>query len=77
MKDPVWSKIVHIEVHTQLHSATLVLVLQPKNTSLSLKFMFYSNGEHFDPATKEQGDRLLNKSNRYYHNFQSRARYQS
>ena len=23
MKDPVWSKIVHIEVHTQLHSATL------------------------------------------------------
>ena len=25
MKDPVWSKIVHIEVHTQLHSATLVL----------------------------------------------------
>jgi len=24
MKDPVWSKIVHIEVHTQLHSATRV-----------------------------------------------------
>ena len=24
MKDPVWSEIVHIEVHTQLHSATLV-----------------------------------------------------
>ena len=26
MKDPVWSKIVHIEVHTQLHSATRVFL---------------------------------------------------
>ena len=26
MKDPVWSEIVHIEVHTQLHSATRVVV---------------------------------------------------
>ena len=26
MKDPVWSEIVHIEVHTQLHSATRVYV---------------------------------------------------
>ena len=26
MNDPVWSKIVHIEVHTQLHSATLVSI---------------------------------------------------
>ena len=35
MKDPVWSKIVHIEVHTQLHSATRVVI-----NGIKLKFLF-------------------------------------
>ena len=37
MKDPVWSEIVHIEVHTQLHSATRVY----RSSLLFYKLKYY------------------------------------